>query len=105
MVQPISLSSGQRAMESMAAVATSAALPWMGVLIAARNACPWRPTNHTFCQLLLTNEQLAQPVSNLVLHSIDIDRTMDRFGATEQAGDAMSFWRHLACGRSLKFAT
>ena len=27
-------------MDSMAAVATSAALPWMGVLMAALNACP-----------------------------------------------------------------
>lgn len=45
MVQPISLSSGQRAMDSMAAVATSAALPWMGVLIAARKACPCHSTH------------------------------------------------------------
>lgn len=44
MVQPICFNSGQRAMDSMAAVATSAALPWMGVLIAARKACPCHTT-------------------------------------------------------------
>ena len=38
--QPSSLSSWQASMDSMAAVATSAALPWMGVLMAALNACP-----------------------------------------------------------------
>lgn len=38
--QPISRSSGSAAMRSMAAVAMSAAEPWMGVLMAARSAWP-----------------------------------------------------------------
>ena len=38
MVHPISRRRSLRAMASMAAVATSAALPWMGVLMAARSA-------------------------------------------------------------------
>ena len=41
-------------MDSMAAVATSAALPWMGVLMAARRACACCKGQHAFiCQDLL----------------------------------------------------
>lgn len=40
MVHPSSRRRSLRAMASMAAVATSAALPWMGVLMAARSAWP-----------------------------------------------------------------
>ena len=38
--QPMSRSASSASMRSMAAVAMSAALPWMGVLMAARSACP-----------------------------------------------------------------
>ena len=46
--QPSSLSAWQASMDSMAAVATSAALPWMGVLMAARRACACCKRQSTF---------------------------------------------------------